>query len=74
MDKIIKALLTEWKGKNLPVIIPRETSFSDYLTMKTNKIIVLNGFRRVGKTYILYGLANELLASNTREEVVHINF
>ena len=74
MDKIIKALLTEWKGKNLPVIIPRETSFSDYLTMKTNKIIVLNGFRRVGKTYILYGLANELLASNTREEVVYINF
>lgn len=74
MDKIIKMLLTEWKGKNLPEIVPRETSFSDYLSMKMNKIIVLNGFRRVGKTYILYGLANELLASNTREEVVHINF
>src|SRR3989344_1513692 len=42
--------------------------------MKINKIVVLNGFRRVGKTYILYGLANELLKLNSREEVVFINF
>lgn len=74
MDKIIKTLLTEWKGKSLPAVIPRELSLSDYLAMKVNKIIVLNGFRRVGKTYILYGLANDLLKSNSREEVVHINF
>lgn len=74
MNRIIKVLLTEWKGKILPIILPRETTLSDYLAMKTNKILVLNGFRRVGKTYILYGLANKLLASNTREEVVHINF
>src|SRR3989338_6059902 len=74
MDKIIKTILTEWKGKSIPIIIPRELNLRDYLNMKVNKIIVLNGFRRVGKTYILYGLANELLKSNSREEVVHINF
>jgi len=74
MDKIIKTILAEWKGKNMPVVIPRGTNLQDYLNMKVNKIIVLNGFRRVGKTYILYGLANELLKSNSREEVVHINF
>jgi len=28
----------------------------------------------VGKTYLLYGLANEILKHNSREEVVHINF
>ncbi|MEK6952269.1 MAG: ATP-binding protein [Nanoarchaeota archaeon] len=74
MDKIIKTILAEWIGKNIPVIIPREINLQDYLNMKVNKIIVLNGFRRVGKTYILYGLANKLLESNSREEVVHINF
>jgi len=74
MDKIIKTILAEWKGKNMPIVIPRGTNLQDYLNMKVNKIIVLNGFRRVGKTYILYGLANELLKSNSREEVVHINF
>src|SRR3989344_7552721 len=74
MDKIIKTILAEWKSKKIPEIIPREINIQDYLNLKVNKIIVLNGFRRVGKTYILYGLANELLKSNSREEVVHINF
>ncbi len=74
MDRIIKTILAEWKGKNIPTVIPREINLQDYLNLKVNKIIVLNGFRRVGKTYILYGLAHELLNSNSREEVVHINF
>lgn len=74
MDKIIKTILAEWKGKNIPIALLREIDLQDYLNLKVNKIIVLNGFRRVGKTYILYGLANELLRSNSREEVVHINF
>lgn len=74
MDKIIKTILAEWKGKDIPEIIPREINLQDYINMGINKIIVLNGFRRVGKTYILYGLAKELLKSNSREEVVQINF
>jgi len=74
MDKIIKTILAEWKGKNLPAVIPREINLRDYLNMRVNKIIVLNGFRRVGKTYILYGLIDELLKFNSHEKVVHINF
>ena len=74
MDNIIRTILAEWKGKNIPLVIPREINLQEYLNMKVNKIIVLNGFRRVGKTYILYGLANNLFKSNSREEVVHINF
>ncbi|MEK6938811.1 MAG: ATP-binding protein [Nanoarchaeota archaeon] len=74
MNYIIKTILAEWKGKNIPTVIPRDINIQDYLNMKVNKILVLNGFRRVGKTYILYGLATELLKSNSREEVVQINF
>src|SRR3989344_9515964 len=74
MDNIIRTILAEWKGKNIPLVIPREINLQEYLSMKVNKIIVLNGFRRVGKTYILYGLADSLFKSNSREEVVHINF
>ena len=74
MNNIIKTILAEWKGKNIPLIIPRDIELQSYLNMKVNKILVLNGFRRVGKTYILYGLVDELLKSNSREEVVHINF
>jgi len=74
MNNIIKTILAEWKGKNIPLIIPRDIELQSYLNMKVNKILVLNGFRRVGKTYILYHLVNELLKSKSREEVVHINF
>jgi len=74
MDSVIRTILTEWKGKSIPAVIPREINLQEYLDMKVNKIIVLNGFRRVGKTYIMYGLADNLLKSNSREEVVHINF
>lgn len=74
MNNLIKVILTEWKGKNIPLVIPREINLQEYLDMKINKIIVLNGFRRVGKTYILYDLANNLFKSNSREEVVYINF
>src|SRR3989304_1139754 len=74
MDNVIRTILTEWKGKSIPIIIPRELNLRDYLNLKVNKIIVLNGFRRVGKTYVLYGLAYELLKSNSREEVVQVNF
>ena len=74
MKHIIKTILAEWKGKNIPSVISRETNIQTYLNMKVNKILVLNGFRRVGKTYILYGLVNELLKFNSREEVVQINF
>ena len=74
MNQIIKTILAEWKSKTIPLIIPRDINIQEYLNMKVNKILVLNGFRRVGKTYILYGLADELLQSNSREEVVQINF
>lgn len=74
MKEVIKKMLTEWKEKDIPVVIPRETNIREYLDMKINKIIVVNGFRRVGKTYILYGLASELLKSNSKEEIVQINF
>lgn len=74
MDNTIRTILAEWKTKEIPLVIPRETNILDYLNMKVNKIIVLNGFRRVGKTYLLYGLANHLFKSNSREEIIHINF
>ncbi|MBL0053711.1 MAG: AAA family ATPase [Bacteroidetes bacterium] len=42
--------------------------------MKLNKVIVLNGFRRVGKTYLLMHVAKELLKTNSRRQVVYLNF
>ncbi|MDD4663642.1 MAG: ATP-binding protein, partial [Caldisericia bacterium] len=35
---------------------------------------VITGFRRVGKTYLMYDLIKRLLKTNSREEIVYINF
>ncbi len=75
MDKTLyKAILREWEEKNLPKIIDRTISLEEYLNMKINKIIVLTGFRRVGKTYMMLNLAGKKLKNKSREEIVYINF
>ncbi len=74
MDRTIKTILLEWQKRKLPVTISRETNLKDYSTVKPVKIIVVTGFRRVGKTYAILHLIDELLKRKTREEVVYVNF
>jgi len=74
MEKVIKRLLVEWVGRNLPKCVHRDINLNDYLSLKVNKIIVLNGFRRVGKTFILYDFATGLMKNSPKEEIIHINF
>ncbi|MBT4376025.1 ATP-binding protein [archaeon] len=72
--EIIKTILTEWEERNFPDILARDLDISKYVSLKLNKILVLNGFRRVGKTYILLGEIRELLKKYSKKEVVYLNF
>jgi len=74
MKEIIKTILASWKSKDLPEIIKRELDLGSYVSLKPRKIIVITGFRRVGKTYAVLDLIKGLLNNNSREEVVYINF
>jgi len=74
MKEIIKTILYSGAEKKLPDVIPRETGLEHYLDMKPRKIIAVTGFRRVGKTYLLYQLLNKLLTDRDREQIVYINF
>ncbi len=74
MDKTIKTILLEWQKKKLPEIIKRETDLSRYIEIKPPKIIVITGFRRVGKTYAILDLIKNLLREMSREEIIYINF
>ncbi len=73
MKEIIKALLYEWKEKKLPNIINREIDLNKYLS-KPKKIVVISGFRRVGKTYLSFQLIKGILQKKDKEEVIYINF
>ena len=74
MQELLKTILYEWKERKLPQTIGREIDLKGYLRMVPSKIIVITGFRRVGKTYLLFQLIKEFLQKKDREEIVYINF
>jgi predicted AAA+ superfamily ATPase len=74
MNGTIKTILYSWIEKKLPDIITRDINLQSYLDIKPKKIIVLTGFRRVGKTYLLLQLLNNLLITRDKEQAVYINF
>lgn len=74
MKDIIKTILYEWKERKLPIVIERDKDISFYLSMQPPKIVAITGFRRVGKTYFLFQIIQELLKSASKEDVLYINF
>ncbi|MEA2033532.1 MAG: ATP-binding protein [Euryarchaeota archaeon] len=76
MIEIIRTILGEWKGRELPEVIERSVDLLDYSHIEPCKIIVITGFRRTGKTYLAYHLIKRLLEAEgkSREQVVYVNF
>ena len=58
----------------MPLVIGRDTHLDVFPQEGTKMATVITGFRRVGKTYMLYGAIEKLLETHSREEVVYINF
>ncbi len=71
---IVKTILNEWKERKFPEILPRDFNIAKYASSRLNKILVLNGFRRVGKTYILLNEIEKLLERFSKKEVIYLNF
>jgi len=74
MNDTIKTILYAWIEKKIPEIIPRTINLEKYLTNTPRKIIVITGFRRVGKTYLMLQLLNTLLQHSEKEQELYINF
>ncbi len=74
MSTILRTLLYEWRERKLPMILGRGTHLDTTPEQNTNSATVITGFRRVGKTYLLYEAIEKLLQTHTRDEVVYINF
>ena len=74
MNGIGATLALEWSRRKLPAMVSRDLDLAEYADMSPNKVIAVSGFRRVGKTCSLLLLAQGLLKTQTREEVVYLNF
>ena len=70
MKQLLENLIKEWSSRPLPKIIPRETNLKDFINLPVNKAIAVVGFRRVGKTYLLFDIATKI----GQENCVYLNF
>ena len=75
MNEILETILREWEVFEFPTVIPRaEPTKIERLDNLSHRTLVVTGFRRVGKTYLLFQAIRELLKKYDRHEVVYINF
>ncbi len=77
MNKVIAKLLTEWVERGVPDdLVSRDFVFDEELLCgKVRKILTFTGFRRVGKTYLMFQAIKELAQRDTgKSAVFYINF
>lgn len=74
MNTLLETLLYEWRERKLPSAIRRDTPLQLRSVEGINHAFVITGFRRVGKTYLLYDAISRLLETRSRHDVVYLNF
>ncbi len=73
LKNTIKEMLMRFHSSQLPKIIHRDIRFSEF--EKINKVIVVIGPRRAGKTFVLYQLMEGLLdADHQLKDIIYLNF
>lgn len=70
MKELLKTIIKDFHAKPLPEFIDRKLS----VPINSGKIITIVGSRRAGKTYFMYQLISQLLASINIIDIVYINF
>lgn len=66
-------ILREWQETWTPQLVDRDFDTS-LIPWELNKVVTFAGCRRVGKTYLMFQLINELTETVERESVFYINF
>ncbi|MCG2691199.1 ATP-binding protein [Microgenomates group bacterium] len=74
MTPFWKTILAEWTQNTLPEIYPREEEISVSGFGQLKKILVVTGFRRTGKTYLMLSAVAKLLQKYSRKDVFYLNF
>ena len=74
MDASMKTILHSWIDRKIPAILSRDARLEEYIHATPRKIVVLTGFRRSGKTYLMLRLIQNLLLEKSKEEVMYLNF
>lgn len=70
MRQILEEIIKEWRQFKLPQIRERNIDLLKFADMKVRKAISVIGFRRSGKTFLLFDFAKKIGIENT----IYINF
>ena len=69
-----KTILQEWAEKKLPDVYPREKEI-DFSGLKPlKKVRVITGFRRSGKTYLVFSAIKKILQNHSKKNILYLNF
>lgn len=74
MKDILKTILYEWQERKLPKVIKRNIRIETKKDSFLRKAKVITGFRRTGKTYLLFSLVQKLLKTYNRKQIIYVNF
>jgi hypothetical protein len=74
MNPVLRTILYEWKDRRLPFTIGRDIHLNTSPRKGIQNATVITGFRRAGKTYLVFEAIKKLLETHSREEVIYINF
>lgn len=69
-----QTILQEWAEKTLPATYTREKEIDLQSLAPLKKIRVITGFRRTGKTYLVFTAINKILKNYTKKDVLYVNF
>ncbi len=67
-------ILQEWAEKELPVTCTREKEIDITSLAPLKKVRVITGFRRTGKTYLVFSAIHKILHNHLKKDVLYINF
>jgi predicted AAA+ superfamily ATPase len=70
MKQLLEEIIKEWWNWQLPVVKPRQIDVVKFFDKRVKKAISIVGFRRVGKTFLLFDFAKKI----GQENCVYINF
>lgn len=65
LETTLRNVVAEWKERKLPNVIEREKDPLNLVDWKIFKAIPIIGFRRTGKTFLLFNVAKNLGKENT---------
>ena len=69
-----KTILQEWAEKTLPATYAREKEIDTKSLAPLKKIRVITGFRRTGKTYLVFTAIHKILQNYSKKDVLYVNF